>query len=145
VDAGVDRDRAAALEEGELAAMRSIVDAAAPDLARRLGLRYAPGGRAGAVVATGCDVPLLNRAIGLGLLTAADEATIDRVVGLWAGTGLTLSGWKSPCRAATPIGAASCWACQSICTCSSPSSAPASAAAATWSPRTSSCASSSRS
>jgi len=56
-----------------------------------------------------------------------------------------LSGWKSPCRAATPIGTTSCRACSSICTCSSPSSAPASAAAATCSPGTSSCASSSRS
>ena len=89
MDASVDRDRAAALEEVELAALRTIVDAAAPDLAQQLGLRYAPQDRAGAVVATGCDVPLLNRAIGLGLLTAADEAAIARVVGLWAGTGLT--------------------------------------------------------
>jgi hypothetical protein len=89
MDVSVDRDRAAAIEEVELAAVRSIVDAAAPDLAGRLGLRYVPVGRAGAVVAAGSDVPLLNRAIGLGLLAPADDATIDRVAGLWAGSGLT--------------------------------------------------------
>jgi hypothetical protein len=85
----IDRDRAALLEEVELAAIRSIVDAAAPDLAERLGLRHAPLGRAGAVVAASCDVPLLNRAIGLGLLAPGDAAAVDQVVGLWAGTGLT--------------------------------------------------------
>jgi hypothetical protein len=85
----VDRDQTALLEGVELAAIRSIVDAAPPALAARLGLRYVPLGPAGAVVALACDVPLFNRAIGLGLLAPADAATVDQAVGLWTGTDLT--------------------------------------------------------
>src|SRR5687767_14560836 len=77
--------RAALLEEVELASLRGIAEAAAPELARRVGLRHEAVGGASALVAAEVDVPLFNRVLGLGVLGPAEPDALDRIFFLWVG------------------------------------------------------------
>ncbi len=73
------------LEGVELASMRGMVEAAAPELAGRLGLRYEPVGRAGALVCANADVPMFNRALGVGALEPTTLEVVERLAAAWDG------------------------------------------------------------
>lgn len=78
---------AAAADGIEAAALRDMIAAAPPEFARAVGLKSATAGGATLLIAPGIPDIQFNRAIGLGVHSAATEADVDAVVAEFAAAG----------------------------------------------------------